>query len=195
MVTTREVSVEDATLVSQMVGDLLAELGAGHGRSGLDTQLVTDLLSMKERISGFLAFSEECPAGIIMLAECAALVARGTYGIITELYVVPDQRSSGVAMCLIEAAVALGTAKGWGQIEVGAPNQPMWRRSPNSALYLKAGFAEIGPRLKLPLHSSAHARASEPCTPIAGKSAAAPRTAPAYPCVSRGKICVKEMYY
>lgn len=169
MVTTREVSVEDAILVSQMVGDLLAELGAGHVRSGLDIQLVTDLLAMKERISGFLAFSEERPAGIIMLAESAALVARGTYGIITELYVVPDQRSSGVAMCLIGAAVALGTAKGWGQIEVGAPNQPMWSRSPNSALYLKVGFAEIGPRLKLPLHNSAHPRAQgSPATPSGG---------------------------
>ncbi|MET4484129.1 hypothetical protein ABIB66_008700 [Bradyrhizobium sp. F1.13.3] len=32
MVTTREVSVEDATTVSQMVAALLAELGAGQAR-------------------------------------------------------------------------------------------------------------------------------------------------------------------
>ncbi|MCP1835608.1 GNAT superfamily N-acetyltransferase [Bradyrhizobium sp. USDA 4532] len=158
MVTTRKVSVDDATTVTEMVGALLAELGAGHLQAELDTQLVNDLLAMKERISGFLAFTEERPVGIIMLSESAALFARGTYGIITELYVVSDQRSSGVAMRLIEAAVDLGTAKGWGQLEVGVPNQPMWSRSPNSALYLKAGFAEIGPRLKLPLHGLAGRR-------------------------------------
>nr|WP_035727947.1 GNAT family N-acetyltransferase [Bradyrhizobium murdochi] len=159
MVTTREVSVDDATTVTQMVAALLAELGAGQAQAGLDTQLVANLLAMKERVYGFLAFTEERPVGIIMVSESAALFARGTYGIITELYVVPDQRSSGVAMHLIEAAVGLGTVKGWGQLEVGAPRQPMWSRSPNSALYLKAGFAEIGPRLKLPLHGLASRRA------------------------------------
>ncbi|MHB0772989.1 GNAT family N-acetyltransferase [Bradyrhizobium sp. 1.29L] len=158
MVTTREVSVGDATTVAQMVSALLCELGAGHVQAGLDTQLVADLLAKKERISGFLAFTEESPVGVIMLSESAALFARGTYGIITELYVVPDQRSSGVAMVLIDAAVTLGTTKGWGQLEVGAPRQPMWSRSPNSALYLKLGFAEIGPRLKLPLHGLAGSR-------------------------------------
>lgn len=160
MVTTRELSIDDATTVTKMVGALLAELGAGHAQR-LDTQLVADLLAMKERIFGFLAFTEECPVGIIMLSEGAALFARGSYGIITELYVVPDQRSSGVAMLLIDAAVSLGTLKGWSQLEVGAPNQPIWNRSPNSALYLKAGFAEIGPRLKLPLHGLARPRAQD----------------------------------
>ncbi|MCA1360806.1 GNAT family N-acetyltransferase [Bradyrhizobium sp. IC3069] len=152
MVSTREVSVDDATTVSQMVGALLTELGASDVQAELDARLVADLLATKERIHGFLGFVEERAVGIIMVAESISLFARGPYGIITELYVVPDHRSSGVAMSLIEAAVALGTAKGWGQLEVGAPKQPVWSRSPNSALYLKAGFAEMGPRLKLPLH-------------------------------------------
>lgn len=158
MVTTREVSVDDATTVTQMVGALLAELGAGDTQAELDTQLVADLLAMKERVHGFLAFADKRAVGVIMLSESASLFARGTYGIITELYVVPDHRSSGVAMGLIEAAVDHGTAKGWGQLEVGAPKQPVWSRSPESALYLKAGFAEIGPRHKLPLHSLTSSR-------------------------------------
>ncbi|TWB46934.1 GNAT family N-acetyltransferase [Bradyrhizobium sacchari] len=191
MVTTREVSVDDATTVTQMVAALLAELGAGHAQAGLDTQLVADLLAMTERVSGFLAFTEERPVGIIMLSESASLFARGTYGIITELYVVPDQRSSGVAMRLIEAAVGLGTKKGWGQLEVGAPNQPMWSRSPNSALYLKAGFAEIGPRLKLPLHGLARPRVQS--SPAAAPSRLDPRrrrASPPYPGFIHCKICM-----
>ncbi|WP_249734943.1 GNAT family N-acetyltransferase [Bradyrhizobium sp. sGM-13] len=172
MLTTREVSIDDATTVTHMVAALLGELEGGQMQDGLDTQLVVDLLAMKERVYGFLAFTEARPVGLIMLSESAALFARGTYGIITELYVVPDQRSSGVAMRLIEAAVGLGTVKGWGQLEVGAPRQPMWSRSPNSALYLKAGFAEIGPRLKLPLHGLASQRAKRNA---AGRSRLDPR--------------------
>ncbi|MGY4509331.1 GNAT family N-acetyltransferase [Bradyrhizobium sp. USDA 3650] len=172
MVTTREVSNGDATTVTHMVAALLAELEGGQKQGGPDTQLVVDLLAMKERVHGFLAFTESRPVGLIMLSESAALFAGGTYGIITELYVVPDQRSSGVAMRLIEAAVGLGTVKGWGQLEVGAPRQPMWSRSPNSALYLKAGFAEIGPRLKLPLHGLPGQRAKRDA---AGSSRLDPR--------------------
>lgn len=163
MVTTREVSVNDAPTVTRMVAALVAELGAGHTQPALDDQLVADILAMKERVSGFLAFAEERPVGIIMLSESAAPFARGTYGIITERYVEPDQRSSGVAMRLIDAAVGLGTKKGWGQLEVGAPNPPMWSRSPNSALYLKAGFAEMGPRLESPLQMAS--RRAQPCPP------------------------------
>jgi len=161
MVSMREVSVDDARTVTQMVGALLTELGARHVQAELDARLVADLL-VKERIHGFLGFVEERAVGIIMVAESISLFARGSYGIITELYVVPDHRSSGVAMSLIEAAVALGTEKGWGQLEVGAPRQPVWSRSPNSALYLKAGFAEIGPRLKLPLHQVTSSPAKPP---------------------------------
>lgn len=174
MVTTCEVSVDDAATVTRMVSALLAELGAGV-EAGVETQLVAELLAMKERISGFLAFAEERPVGLIMLSESAALFARGTYGIITELYVLPDQRSSGVAMALIDAAVTLGTTKGWGQLEVGAPRQPMWSRSPNSALYLKLGFSEIGPRLKLPLHGLACPRGQgSPAAPTRPRRRRAP---------------------
>lgn len=166
MVTTREVSVDDANTVADLVAALLAELGPDQGEAGLDIRLVADLLAMKERVHGFLAFNLKDPVGLIMLSEGAALFAYGIYGIVTELYVMPDQRSSGVAMRLIEAAVGLGKVKGWHHLEVGAPRQPMWSRSPNSALYLKAGFAEIGPRLKLPLHcldrSPADTRAERP---------------------------------
>ncbi|MDF0584792.1 GNAT family N-acetyltransferase [Bradyrhizobium yuanmingense] len=158
MVSTREVSVDDAATVTQMVGALLTELDASDVQAELDPRLVVDLLAMKERICGFLGFVEERAVGIIMVAENISLFARGSYGVITELYVVPDHRSSGVAMSLIDAAVALGTKKGWGQLEVGAPKQPVWSRSPNSALYLKAGFAEMGPRLRLPLQDVTSSR-------------------------------------
>lgn len=61
-------------------------------------------------------------------------------------------------MRLIGAAVELGMVKGWTQLELAAPRQPMWSRNPGLALYVKAGFAEIGPRLQLPLPCLASSR-------------------------------------
>ncbi|MGY4447605.1 hypothetical protein ACVWZR_002265 [Bradyrhizobium sp. i1.3.1] len=72
MVTTREVSIDDATTVTHMVAALLVELEGGQKQGGPDTQLVVDLLAMKERVYGFLAFTEARPVGLIMLSESAA---------------------------------------------------------------------------------------------------------------------------
>lgn len=107
IVARREASVDDAVTVTRMVAALVA---------------------MKGRVSGFLALSSNARSASSCCRKAPPLFARGTYDIITELYVVPDQRSSEVAMRLIEAAVGLGTKKGWGQLEVGAPNQPVWSR-------------------------------------------------------------------
>lgn len=64
MVTTCEVSADDAATVAKMVRDLLAEFAVGHVQTDLDASLVADLLAMKERVFGFLAFAEERPMGI-----------------------------------------------------------------------------------------------------------------------------------
>jgi hypothetical protein len=47
---------------------------------------------------------QEAPVGVIMIIESAAIYASGSFGIITELYVVPEERSASVAKALIDAA-------------------------------------------------------------------------------------------
>lgn len=49
MVTTREVSVDDANTVADLVAALLAELGPDQGEAGLDIRLVADLLAKGTR--------------------------------------------------------------------------------------------------------------------------------------------------
>lgn len=133
---------------------------------------------MKERVCGLLAFTGDRPVGVIMMSESAAFFARETYATITELYVVPDERSSGVAMRLIEAAVELGMVKGWTQLELAAPRQPMWSRNPSLALYVKAGFAEIGPPQVAIAMPPQLARASQIQRTIAIRQPAATRVRP-----------------
>jgi hypothetical protein len=82
------------------------------------------------------------PIGVIILSENASIYAGGMFGMITELYVGPAQRSAGVATKLVHAAATLGQKRSWGRIEVGALERSL--RS-----YLSVGFVELGPRLHL----------------------------------------------
>ena len=149
MIAIRQASIQDAEIVSSMVTALLRELSGDNERPPIGPGLAAELLAMRSRVFGFLAFNDDRPIGVIMVTEAMALFASGTYGIITELYVVPELRSSGVAKLLIAAAMELGKRQGWKGLEVGAPRQPTWSRS--LAFYLDFGFTEIGPRLRLSL--------------------------------------------
>ena len=48
---------------------------------------------------------------------------------------------------LIEEAARIARSQGWRRLEVGAPDQPSWRRTLN--FYVREGFVEVGPCLKL----------------------------------------------
>jgi cysteine synthase A len=56
----------------------------------------------------------------VILSENASIYAGGMFGVITDLYVVPAQRSAGVATKLVNAAVTLGRKRSWGRIEVAS---------------------------------------------------------------------------
>jgi GNAT superfamily N-acetyltransferase len=147
MVIIRRAGVEDAPHVSRFVDALLVELSGSS--SAYETRLATasHLLTLRDRIFGFLALEQEEPIGVMMISESAAVYARGMFGVITELYVIPEKRSTGVAEKLIDAGASLGRQHSWNRIEVGAPHQPAWERTVK--FYLRAGFAEVGPRLRL----------------------------------------------
>lgn len=140
----RAVVVGDAERVAELVAALLTEL-TGTPRAA-DAALAARVLA-NARVTGFLAEAGGAAQGVLMLSEGVAVYAGGAFGTITELYVSPEARSSGIASGLIAAAVAEGRARGWGRLEVGAPAQPRWARS--LGFYLREGFAEVGPRLRL----------------------------------------------
>ena len=146
----RQAGPEDDGAVGDLVHRLLCELApereADFDRD--DFQERADrLLRMPDRVWAFLALKDgEGPVGVILLNEGASIYAGGIFGTITELYIAPAYRSQGIAPRLIEAAVGLARQRGWGRLEVGAPDVPRWQRSLD--FYLKEGFVEVGPRLK-----------------------------------------------
>lgn len=86
---------------------------------------------------------------MITVTDIYTIYAEGRLGIIQELYVLPEYRSKKVGHELIKKVLEFAKSKGWRRIEVGAPDREVWART--MKFYLKEGFVEIGPRLKLVL--------------------------------------------
>lgn len=151
MVKIEQATEQDAALVGTLVYRLICELGyTKPDAEGMNqyTRNAADLLHDDGPVWAFLALGEhEQALGVLTLHECAALYAGGRFGEISELYIDPNHRSDGIAPKLIEAGVAFGKTKGWPRLEVGAPDQPTWKRTFD--FYIRQGFEEVGPRLRL----------------------------------------------
>ena len=96
--------------------------------------------------STLLALNEDGEAvGVITIAECLSLSAGGRYGVINELYVVPDYRSAGVGKMLMNFAKEIGEQRDWARIEVTTPGDEFDK---TLRFYERERFVKIGPRYK-----------------------------------------------
>lgn len=94
--------------------------------------------------STLLALNEDDDVvGILTLAECLSIYAGGKFGVINELYVVPEYRSEGVGKMLLDEAKDLAEARNWKRLEVTTPGDEFSR---TLHFYEREGFYKIGPR-------------------------------------------------
>jgi GNAT superfamily N-acetyltransferase len=142
----KQVDIKHADIVAGFVYDLIDELAAGKSPSLGKISNDTEAVLKNDHVFGFISFEGTSPTGLIMLNECAAIYAGGVFGEISELYVAPKLRSRGIAGALIQEAIDFARSRKWNRLEVGAPNQPEWKRTFD--FYLRAGFDEVGPRLR-----------------------------------------------
>ncbi|PYI54249.1 GNAT family N-acetyltransferase [Paenibacillus flagellatus] len=82
--------------------------------------------------------------GFLSLCESHSLYADGPFGIIQELYLLPEHRSSGNGSALLDEAVAVARDRGWGRLEVCTPPLPAFDRT--FAFYGRNGFDIAGGR-------------------------------------------------
>lgn len=139
--------VSDSVLVARFVVLLLEELTGEGGLDPEDFTVTAASLLGRDDVAGFIAYEGDRPVGLIMLNQCAAIYAGGLFGEITEMYVLPEMRSNGVAQQLLLKAQDLGRKRAWTRLEVGAPDQPTWQRT--LGFYQREGFQETGPRLRM----------------------------------------------
>jgi GNAT superfamily N-acetyltransferase len=151
-ITIRKAEARDLPVVFDLVERLLRELGEeGDELGALDVEGVRRLwLAQGERTFALLAESPSGrPAGVATLVEAFAVYANGFYGMINEMYVVPEYRSAGVGARLIAEAAAEGRRRGWRRLDVTAPESERWLRT--RRFYENQGFVFTGPKLKLAL--------------------------------------------
>lgn len=99
--------------------------------------------------STLLALNDEDDVvGVITLVESLSLSAGGRYGVINELFVVPDYRSEGVGKMLLDFAKEVGEQRGWKRLELTTPGDEFDK---TLRFYEREGFWKIGPRYKFQL--------------------------------------------
>jgi GNAT superfamily N-acetyltransferase len=151
-VTVRHATPTEAELVGRLAHDLLAELYPDYARqfgiAGFIAKAAT-ALALRDRFWAFLAEDAGTPVGLITLNECCSIYAGGAFGEIPEFYIAPHWRGRALGARMIDEVKTFGRARGWRNIEVGAPDRENWSRS--IAFYKRLGFVEVGPRLDLTL--------------------------------------------
>lgn len=80
------------------------------------------------------------------VAESFSFFAHGQYGLINELWVVPESRSQGVGGQVLQLIKDLALQKDWERIDVSAPIADEWARS--FEFYKKYGFKSTGKKLR-----------------------------------------------
>jgi GNAT superfamily N-acetyltransferase len=138
---------EDIPQIVGLVDKLLCELN--HKKLELDHDIMgricAELLSDHNH-NVFLAFNGDQAVGMAGIVQSIAIYTLGPFGVLNELYVLPEYRSLGVGKLLIAAITEYGENKGWARIEVGLPEQGLFQRTFD--FYQREGFEEIGPRVK-----------------------------------------------
>jgi GNAT superfamily N-acetyltransferase len=128
----RAASTDDAEVVGALVARLLGELYPDlQDLYRLETLIpITRDLLKSANVFGLVARN---PAGetvgVLMLNQCEAIYAFGRFGEISELYVDPRHRSSGLGAALLQAAVSVARSRCWSMLEVGAPDVPRWQKN------------------------------------------------------------------
>ncbi|TVQ54159.1 MAG: GNAT family N-acetyltransferase [Rhodobacteraceae bacterium] len=147
----RQATTADGRMIAGLINSLVAELN-GVAATPPSAELIDctmRMLNLRGAVWGFVAEHDGAPIGAVMVNECAGVRAGGLYGEITELFVMPDHRSCGVATRLIAAVRALGREREWSRLEVGPTPTKAWEKT--HRLFAHAGFEESGPRMKLTL--------------------------------------------
>jgi GNAT superfamily N-acetyltransferase len=149
MVTIKRGTIEDIDSLLRLSKMLFVEIGHQFpitDNNGAKT-LCKNLLENENYIVFIASDSNNTPCGIITLNESSSVYVGGKFGAIREFYVNEENRSSGIGKSLLHSAIEFAQSKGWKRLEVTPPNKEKWKRTYD--FYIREGFVEIGPRLKL----------------------------------------------
>ena len=146
-------TLDNAKVLTGFIANLLEDFNLKSGASfNIDLSEIETtcrLLLPRENFAAFIAKEspELAPIGMITIAQATAIYNGGDFGVITELYVKDEYRSTGIGKLLINEALGFAKSRSWKKVEVGAPNKTEWPRT--IEFYKKNGFEEKGTKLRI----------------------------------------------
>ena len=142
MIYFRIADASDTTSVAILLAALFEEVE--HSPDASEIAEMFAEIDEDDSHSTLLALNEdEDIVGILTLVECLSISAGGKYGVLNELYVVPEYRSEGVGRMLVNEAKELAENRNWKRLEVTTPGDEF---SKTLHFYEREGFYKIGPR-------------------------------------------------
>lgn len=136
-------SEDIAALAVCLMNEILEKTGNKHFE--VDVRLAFSLC--ENYISNGLyhimaAFDEDRVIGFGAICESRSLYAKGAFGIIQELYIMPRYRSKGVGKSLIDEIIKYSKSRGWKRLELCTPPVPEFDRTVE--FYQSNGFEITG---------------------------------------------------
>nr|WP_249809895.1 GNAT family N-acetyltransferase [Bradyrhizobium sp. 139] len=115
----------DENAIAEAVGKLLSELGGPGPEFSLEGAKQAALRLIQDPEEGFIFVIEEQATGQIVGVAATSAVqavrAAGAYGVLQELWISRDFRSSDHGRHLLEAVHSEAKRRGWQKIEVALP--------------------------------------------------------------------------
>jgi GNAT superfamily N-acetyltransferase len=127
-----------------MLLQFYAEIDHSFSEENLDT-IINDFLG-KGFIVVAIDSSINSVVGFICAIESNALYARGNFGVINELYILPEFRSKKIGQKLINFLIEVAKNKDWTRLELDTPEIEKYEKTIH--FYEKEGFVPIGYRMK-----------------------------------------------
>lgn len=142
----RKGELHDSPILVALLRNLYEELGEEKESLEFLTTILVEEILQSGNTEIWLAYHGTTVAGILTLTETQAIYAGGRYGVIDEMYVVPEYRSGGIGKQLIQKVHEIAKQKHWTRVDVTGPTEARWERT--LKFYTQEGFVFTGSKLK-----------------------------------------------
>jgi GNAT superfamily N-acetyltransferase len=140
----RQAKNSDSEIVTQMVSDLMIELGFPEFDGGNLDKIFKGMVDGGKYGFVMLAEGDDAICGICTVSFVASLRTRGVYGIVQEMYVLPGLRGNKIGAEMLITALEYAQSVGCIMVEVGTPPEG----SRQSRFYKGVGFQRFGDRYR-----------------------------------------------
>ncbi len=131
----------EISIIIDLLKRLYTELGEeAESVRFLTHNLVQDMIRSGKTEIYLAKHNNEKIVGILTLTECQSIYAGGKYGLLDEMYVLPEFRSAEIGKGFVDKAVAVANEKKWKRIDVTTPLNSGGKEQLN---FIKAGDSSI----------------------------------------------------